>query len=207
MFYPIITGFPPTGFVLAGGASKRMGRDKALLPHGGATLVEHIAKIVKEVAGSVTLIGDSGHLAHLGLPVVADDRPGLGPAGGVYTALLISETDWNLVVACDMPAVSVEPLRAILRRAAIAGQNEPNAPHDLAPLCVAALGPGGEPEPLCAVYHRACLPALARAIQDKRLKMRDFLKEIRAAVVPLNGPVLSNVNTPDEWAAFQAKLS
>ena len=201
-----------SGFVLAGGASKRMGRDKALLPHGGATLVEHIAKIVKEAAGSVTLIGDSARLAHLDLPVVADDRPGLGPAGGVYTALRVSETDWNLVVACDMPAVTVEALRAILRQAGITGHFEPSlSPHFQPPhiqrFCVAALGSGDEPEPLCAVYHRACLPALARAIQDKRLKMRDFLKEIEAVGVPFDGPALANVNTPDEWAAFQAKLS
>ena len=71
-----------SGFVLAGGGSTRMGRNKALLPFRGSTLVQHIAGIVRQAAGSVTLIGDPVQLAHLGLPVVADILPGSGPASG-----------------------------------------------------------------------------------------------------------------------------
>ena len=64
-----------SGFVLAGGGSTRMGRNKALLPFRGITLVEHVAGIVRQAAGSVTLIGDPVQLGHLGLPVVSDLLP------------------------------------------------------------------------------------------------------------------------------------
>jgi molybdopterin-guanine dinucleotide biosynthesis protein A len=185
-----------SGFVLAGGASKRMGRDKALLPYGGTTLVEHVAKTVREAAGSVALIGHPDRLGHLGLPVFPDELPDCGPASGIYTALRVTETDWNLVVACDMPAVTADILRELFRRAETTERN-----------CVAAIGPYGQPEPLCAVYHRRCLPALTRAIRDKQLRMRDFVKEIGAVWVPVDKSALANVNTPAEWDDFEAKMS
>jgi molybdenum cofactor guanylyltransferase len=190
-----------SGFVLAGGASKRMGQPKALLPYRGTTLVEHVAKIVAEAVGSaapssVTVIGDPGSLGHLGLPVFPDELPSYGPASGIYTALRVTNTDWNLVVACDMPAVTADLLRVLLLRAETAERN-----------CVAATGPYGQPEPLCAVYHRRCLPALTRSIRDKRLRMRDFVKEIGAIWVPVDKLALANVNTPAEWAEFEAKPS
>ncbi len=107
-----------SGFVLAGGRSTRMGRNKALLPFRGTTLVEHVAGIVRQAAGSVTLIGDPVQLAHLGLPVFPDKLPGSGPASGIYTALTITSTDWNLIAGCDMPAVTSDILLGLLRRAA-----------------------------------------------------------------------------------------
>ena len=186
----------PSGFVLAGGASKRMGQDKALLPYNGTTLVEHVAKTVSDAAGSVALIGNPERLGNLGLPVFPDELPGSGPASGIYTALRVSETDWNLVVACDMPAVSAEILRQLLQRAETAERN-----------CVTATGLYGQPEPLCAVYHRRCLPALGQAIRDKRLRMRDLIKEIGAIWMPVDPSVLANVNTPTEWSEFEAKLT
>jgi len=172
-----------------------MGQDKALLPYRGTTLVEHVAKTVREAAGSVALIGDPARLGHLGLAVFPDELPGCGPASGIYTALRGTETDWNLVVACDMPAVSLDILRELLGRAETAERN-----------CVAATGPFGQPEPLCAVYHRRCLPALGRAIRDKRLRMRDLIKEIGAIWIKVDSSALANVNTPAEWAEFEAKL-
>jgi molybdopterin-guanine dinucleotide biosynthesis protein A len=185
-----------SGFVLAGGASKRMGQPKALLPYRGTTLVEHVAKIAADATGSVALIGDPGSLGHLGLPVFPDELPSYGPASGIYTALRVTDTDWNLVVACDMPAVTGDLLRMLLLRAETAERD-----------CVAATGPYGQPEPLCAVYHRRCLPALTRSIRDKRLRMRDFVKEIGAIWVPVDKLALANVNTPAEWAEFEAKVS
>jgi molybdenum cofactor guanylyltransferase len=187
-----------SGFVLAGGGSTRMGRNKALLPLRGNTLVEHVAGIVRQAAGSVTLIGDPAQLAHLGLPVVPDILTGSGPASGIYTALTVTSSDWNLIAGCDMPAITCDILLDLLRHAA-----EVSNPID----CVAATGPDGEPEPLCAVYHRRCLSAVARAIRDNRLKMKQLLAELDTRLMPVDPAVVANVNTPAEWAEFEAKLS
>jgi len=183
-----------TGFVLVGGQSSRMGRDKALLPYHGRTLAEHIASIVLEAAGSVALIGSPSQYGGLGFPVHDDDYPWRGPMGGVATALRVSGAEWNLVVACDMPAITVELLRVLLDRA----RDPAN--------CVAATGPDGEPEPLCAVYHARSLAAIKRAIQGNRLKMKELVKELQPVLCAEIDPgSLANLNTPKEWAELQEK--
>jgi len=92
------------------------------------------------------------------------------------------------------PATSV----SIARRAAAVSN-----PID----CLAAAGPEGEPEPLCAIYHRRCLPAVARAIRDNRLKMKQLLAKLDTLLIPVDPAAVANVNTPAEWAEFEAKLS
>ena len=181
-----------SGFVLAGGESKRMGRTKALLPYRGTTLVQYVADVVRDAAGWVAIIGDPSQFGHLGFPVFADQVPSCGPASGIYTALRVTATDWNLILACDMPSISPEVLRELLRRAETTERD-----------CVAATGPDGLPEPLCAVYHRRCLPALSRAIRDKQLKMRDLVNEIGVSLMPVAPAALINVNTPAEWSEFE----
>jgi molybdopterin-guanine dinucleotide biosynthesis protein A len=183
-----------SGFVLAGGASSRMGRDKALLNYRETTLVEYVARAVREAVGSVALIGDPDRYRDLEHNVYCDKVSACGPLGGIYTALSISPADWNLIVACDMPGISAEALRGLV---------DPDAEVDRN--CVMATGPGGDPEPLCAVYHRRCLPVLERAITNKRFKMRDLVPELRAELRPLAVAALANVNTPDEWVEFKKK--
>jgi molybdopterin-guanine dinucleotide biosynthesis protein A len=75
------------GFVLAGGRSSRMGRDKALLTIDGEALLTRVARQVAAVAGSVTVIGPPERYSHLSLEVVPDRTPGAGPLGGIDTAL------------------------------------------------------------------------------------------------------------------------
>jgi molybdenum cofactor guanylyltransferase len=178
------------GFVLTGGRSSRMGRDKALLPIEGSLLVERTAERVRAAAGSVTLIGAPERYAHLGLPVAADLIEDCGPVGGLYTALKIGQADRNLLVACDMPGVTAEFLRELLDAARQSGS--------------ACLVPQTESglHPLCAVYHRRAEGAVASAIEHKRFKMHDLLKILKAVSFPVaDARMLENVNTPVEWGA------
>src|SRR5260370_39824741 len=102
------------GFLLAGGHSSRMGRDKALLPYGSATLAAHIATQIRDAAGNVTILGPPDRYAHLGFPILADAIPDCGPLRGLYTPLRENTADWNLLVACDLPRITAAFLRELL---------------------------------------------------------------------------------------------
>jgi molybdenum cofactor guanylyltransferase len=178
------------GFVLTGGRSSRMGRDKALLPIEGSVLVERTAQRVRAAVGSATLIGAPERYGHLGLTVVADLVEGCGPLGGLYTALKTTHADWNLLVACDMPGLTVEFLRDLLDAARQCGST-----------CLVPQTESGL-HPLCAVYHRRAEGAVATAIERKYFKMHDLLKVLEAQSFPVaDAAQLQNVNTPVEWAA------
>jgi molybdopterin-guanine dinucleotide biosynthesis protein A len=180
------------GFVLTGGRSSRMGRDKALLPIEGSLMVERTAEVVCAAAGSVTLIGAPGRYARLGLPVLSDlveDGPG-GPIFGLHTALKTTCADWNLLVACDMPGLTAGFLSDLLAAAKQLGCD-----------CLVPKTDSGL-HPLCAVYHRRTARTVEFAVQHKRFKMHDLLKSFGAVSWPVaDASLLENVNTPLEWGA------
>jgi molybdopterin-guanine dinucleotide biosynthesis protein A len=178
------------GFILAGGHSRRMGRDKALLPMEGMSLVERTARLVRAAAGSVIVIGAPARYEALSLPVAADLVAEAGPIGGLYTALEITQADWNLVVACDMPGLTEDFLRRLIAAAQASGA------VCLVPETAAGL------HPLCAVYHRSVRAAVDAAITHKHFKMHDLLRDIEAVAWPVaDASLLENVNTPLEWGA------
>jgi molybdopterin-guanine dinucleotide biosynthesis protein A len=184
------------GFVLTGGRSSRMGRDKALLPVDGSSLLERTAQLVRAAAGSVTLVGthsdEPGRYAHLGIPLVADLVEDCGPIGGVLTALSVTQADWNLVVACDMPGLTADFLRRLLAAAPEFGS-----------ACLVPESASGL-HPLCAVYHRSTCSAVESAINHKCFKMHDLLKILGAASWPVaDASLVRNVNTPAEWEQVQ----
>jgi molybdopterin-guanine dinucleotide biosynthesis protein A len=172
-----------------------MGRDKALLPFRGGSLLESVARAVRLAAGSAVLVGNPRLYEHFGYPAIPDLYPGAGPLGAILTALHHTSADWNLVAACDMPELSAEFLRLLVDAA------ERSAADALVPA-----GPSGRPEPLCAVYHRRSRPALERALERGIRSVRTALEDLRAAVisVPEVTP-FQNVNTPEGWADYAAK--
>lgn len=169
-----------------------MGRDKALLPFGNGALVDRIAEAVSAAAGSVTLVGDPIKYGRLGYPVIADTMAGAGPLAGIVTALGISHSDWNLVLACDMPDISAAFLTRLLEAAESAG-----------PDCLLPAGPSGRLEPLCAAYHRKALPAMRRALEQDVRKVLDGLTALKVTVWQPPGPhPFRNLNTPRDWDEY-----
>lgn len=90
------------GYVLAGGKSSRMGRDKALLELAGEPLVRHAVKKLRRVCMDVRILSDNAELAAYA-PIVPDLHPGCGPMGGMEAALVQSLFQWNLFLSVDMP--------------------------------------------------------------------------------------------------------
>lgn len=176
------------GFVLAGGGSTRMGRDKAFLPLEGSTLIEQIAARVLHATGAVTLVGPREPYRRLGYPMIEDRVKGCGPLGGVYSALSITQADWNLILACDMPGITTDLLETLLRTAEATGSD-----------CVVPETAAGL-HPLCAVYHRRCRDLAGAAIARNALKMHDFVSSLRGVKWPISdASLLANTNTPEEW--------
>src|SRR4051794_39386485 len=173
------------GFVLAGGNSSRMGRDKALLPGLFRYVVDDIAASLKAATGNVTLIGDPVRYQELGYPCLPDLRPGMGPLSGLEAALLSTISNLNLVIGCDMPAIDTSHLRFLLNRAQASKSN-----------CLVTRDITGKVHPLCAVYKNECLPVIQCRLDAKRLSLMGLLEELATEYVSVEWTV-ENINTPD----------
>ena len=177
------------GFVLVGGRSARMGRDKALLPYRGATLLEHIAAQVRQAAGSVTLVGAPERYRHLPYAAIPDHLPGAGPAAGIHAALTATEADWNLIVACDMPALTAQFLRRLIEQAERTGGQ-----------ALVPLSPSGRWQPLCAVYHRSSLVRFQDALSRGCRRLAEFVASLDVRLYPVpEEHWFINLNTPADW--------
>jgi molybdopterin-guanine dinucleotide biosynthesis protein A len=191
------------GFILAGGASLRMGRDKGLLDFGGVPVILHTARLLEPLVSKVTVVGSPGKYAKLGLRAIADDaqaqygldRPGCGPLAGIATALAATRSSWNLIVACDLPYLSAKWLEWLLSRA-LRSRGEAVVPRTERGI-----------EPLAAVYRRECGGPIGAALARGVRKVSDAIEELRVDFVSSrdwreidpNGLVLRNMNAPGDY--------
>jgi molybdenum cofactor guanylyltransferase len=153
---------PLTGIVLAGGKSSRMGTDKGLLHYKGKRLVEYSVDLLRVYCNDLIISTNNPEYEQFGLPVVADEFLEKGPAGGIFSALKKSSTDWNLVLACDMPFLNRKFMDVLLSNT---GNSKGVVPvHD------------GLIEPLAAVYHKSMEITLADAIRENNLSMHRIIK-------------------------------
>ena len=190
------------GFILAGGESSRMGRDKALLELGGVPLVLRTARLVESVAGPPTVIGNADAFRPLGLRAIEDDWPGAGPLGGIATALRASSATWSLVVACDLPYLTKPWLDFLVARAL--------ASEGAAVLPMNTRGA----EPLCAMYHKRCEPAIREALESGTRKVTDGLQSLLVEMIgPLewkgfdsDGLLFKNMNSPADYEEARARF-
>jgi molybdopterin-guanine dinucleotide biosynthesis protein A len=178
------------GFVLAGGQSSRMGRDKALLGGDSHPLIQEVAARVAVVAENVVLVGAPERYGGLGFDCLPDLRPGCGPLGGIEAALAAGRAEYNLIAGCDMPGIRSAWLRTLL-----------SASKETGGLCVAARDTTGRIHPLCAVYRAGCLPVVRAALETGRLKLLALMEDLNAITIDIGGK-LWNLNTPQEWDAW-----
>lgn len=145
-----------TGFVLAGGKSTRMGRDKAALLLDGRTLLEHALATLRQVCHEAVILGSPQLYGGYGAAVVEDIFPGCGPLSGIHAALSHTGTEFNLIIAVDTPFLSPEFLTFMAERAMNSG----------AAVCTPEIG--GYRQPLCSVYSRAFLPIAEQALLSQK---------------------------------------
>ncbi len=179
------------GLVLAGGESRRMGRDKALLERDGKTQLAHIVELLEGCVDKVFVStrADQNKDEERGrFERVVDRYDDLGPVAGILSALEeYPEVDW-LVVACDLPNIDAATIRHLLKHSR--GEQ---------PFTAYSSSYDGLPEPLCAVYHSGCADIVRRFVDDGVNCPRKIL--IRSDTHLLEQPdprALDNVNTPDD---------
>jgi molybdopterin-guanine dinucleotide biosynthesis protein A len=198
----MVEGIPFAGFVLAGGRSLRMGRDKALLELGGVPLLLRTVGLIECVLARPAVIGHREAYQSLGLEVLADDWPGAGPLGGIATALRNSRAPWSLVVACDLPYLTKDWIRYLVGRA-LASEAEALLPLNRRGV-----------EPLCAMYHKRGEPAIRRALERGTRRVNDALAGLRLETIDPaeweafdpEGRLFKNMNAPRDYEEARARL-
>lgn len=170
------------GIILAGGASRRMGANKALLSLNGESLIERTVRCLEQVCGRILLsVNDPDSFRNLGVECVPDRYPGQGPMAGIHAALTASDRTWNIVAACDMPFISPALLGALLRLAESGhGHGDSASAEQEAVIPVIQ----GRMHPLLALYRKETAAGLERRLQEGRLRMTDWIEELDALLVP-----------------------
>ena len=164
-----------TAVILAGGMSRRLGRNKAVEPFIGETLINRVIGRMRAVAdGIIVVVNDVRRIAELDLPrdvlVVADAHANKGSLGGIYTGLKASRTEWAAFCACDMPFVSPQIFQMLVSASGGFDAVVPVADD--------------RPQTMHAIYSRACLDAIRARILADDLKITGFFDDVRAKLIP-----------------------
>jgi molybdenum cofactor guanylyltransferase len=185
------------GYVLAGGKSSRMGRDKALMELAGRPLLRHALKKLRRVCMDVRVLGANPEFAAYA-PIVPDLHPDCGPLGGMEAALSHSVFDWNLFMPVDMPFLPSAFLHNWVRRTLM----DQTRGARLAMFTV-----DGVPQPALAMVHRDVIPFVTRAVERGKFKLYPVLeqagKELAAKQGILLGMAFRNMPWNDQatfWA-------
>ncbi|RPK25949.1 molybdenum cofactor guanylyltransferase [Paenibacillus xylanexedens] len=189
-----------TGIILAGGLSSRMGTNKAMLELNGSLVLQHVKKAMRPAVSRIIVAAGPNVTTYgaMGFYCIQDHYPGKGPLAGLHAALEASDTDWNLVCACDMPLLQTSFFDGIKKL--VESHNS-----------YAAIVPrvDGHVHPLAGAYHKRVLPDLEQRLNQDHLRVMGWLEEIGCLYVETEelervgvhqvAMQMSNMNTPEEY--------
>lgn len=183
--------------IQAGGESRRMGQNKALLPFMGQSLIERVISRIKVISEEILITSNEPNLFDfLHIPVFADLVPDRGALGGLFTAFSITHTPLVAVVACDMPFVNPQLLEAQIK--SLVDQNKD---------CMVPRHQNGT-EPFHAVYRREVCCAAVKASLDLEHKRVDswfpvvhmgFFEAEEITRYDPSGNAFFNINSPEDY--------
>ncbi len=173
MFFQQMNSSDISAFIIAGGKSRRFGEDKALFNYRGKPLIEHVIEAIRPVMSRIAIVGDSTErFRYLGLPCHADIITGIGPLGGLYTALRRADTDMIFVFACDMPGLNTGLIRYMTTLTGIVDAAVPVIE--------------GYYEPLHAIYSKSCIEPIEKNMRDGKLQIMRFFNDVSIRQVTEN---------------------
>ncbi len=188
-----------SAIILAGGQSRRMGRDKALIDYRGQPIIAHVINTLHALSDDIVVVSNRSDLyGSFGARVVPDYDPPCGPLGGIAAGLQAAQYPLAVVVACDMPFLNMKLLRWLID---LAEGYDAVVPQT-----------GDEFEPLHAVYRRECHSPIVRHIERGERRVISFFADVRLRPVPEPewrrldpaGRSLVNLNTPDDLAVLSS---
>lgn len=188
-----------SAIIQAGGQSRRMGRDKALIDFRGRPIIAHVIETLRTVSDDIVLVTNRSDLfGSFGARIVPDYDPPCGPLGGIAAGLQAMQHPLAVTVACDMPFLNVSLLRWLID---LADDYDAVVPQT-----------GGEFEPLHAVYRRECHAAIVQRIERGERRIISFFADVRLRPVPEAewrvldpaGRSLVNLNTPGDLAVLSS---
>ena len=190
-----------SGFILAGGKSTRMGRDKAFATFDGCTLLGRALDLARSVTSDVRVVGSREIFARFA-PVVEDVFPDRGPLGGIHAALQASSAGLNFILAVDMPFVSLAFLQYLISEARTAADAAVVVPRR-----------DGRWQPLCAVYRQKFADAAEAALLAGRNKIDPLfiaaetkvIDEVQMDRAGFPESIFRNLNTLEELEEQQRR--
>lgn len=191
----------PTGIILAGGKSSRMGQEKGLVELGGKRLIDIAIQNLSKVCDTILISSNSDSFNDTGFRVIEDVKPGIGPMGGLYSTLLISQSNLNLVLSVDLPFVNEGLFKYLIEcskgfQAAVPWSGQEHF------------------EPLCACYDSSILPLMEVSIASGNYKLPDLFRQININPLPIephlpffHEALFMNINTKDDLIEAQKLLN
>lgn len=164
--------FKSNAFILAGGKSSRMGTDKGLIDFNGKPMICHVIDHITLYFGTVSIISNNPLYRQFDLPVIEDRIKNIGPAGGILTALQLTDTSWNFFIACDLPYMDYSVIEFLIDTQ-FKGQAIVPVYND-------------NTEPLCAFYNVSCIPSLELQIAKANYKLHDLIEvmNVKKVIIP-----------------------
>ncbi|WP_428910155.1 molybdenum cofactor guanylyltransferase [Niallia sp. Krafla_26] len=175
-----------TGIILAGGKSSRMGTNKALLTIEGKTVIERIVGQVEQIVDQCIIV--TNHFQDykfLQLPMVEDKWKDMGPLAGIEAGLTSSQTENNLIVACDMPFISIDTGKYLLTLLEYYQAVVPEV--------------NGQLHPLFAAYRKSIVPAVTTSLTENNLRIRQLLHTIHVKIVKNQDLDSQGISTDDQY--------
>ncbi len=182
-----------TAIVLAGGKSSRMGVDKGTMLLNGKTMIEHVLEAVKPIANNIILIANDNKYNTFGYPVFKDVYVDCGPIAGIYTGLMNSTTEKNVVLSCDIPFLNTKLVEKL-----IAYEKDYDA-------LITRINQ--KTEPLIGIYNKRCSKFLLESIKKKEYKIQEALAHLETEFLDLNEFLNAsiNINTLTDFNKYNTK--
>jgi molybdopterin-guanine dinucleotide biosynthesis protein A len=183
--------------ILCGGKSSRMQSEKGLVLYQNKAFIEHIIEAVLPISENIQLITNTNDYDYLNYKKVKDIIANKGPLGGIYSALVHSEMELNLMLSCDIPLISTEILLELTE-------------NHSRNFDVSVFVDTDRIHPLIGMYSKNCLPVLKKALDANELKMIRFIQNISRQLIPISEekkPFFKNINSVAELNELNTHLS